>query len=130
MPDNIIFFDGYCNFCSSSVLFILKRDKKSNFQFAPIQSDFGKETSTEGQHLSTSESIILFENNKYYYFSTAVLRISRKLIFPWNLFYFLIIIPQFLRDPVYKWFASKRYKWFGKRDSCFIPDEKEASHFL
>jgi predicted DCC family thiol-disulfide oxidoreductase YuxK len=131
MPEKIIFFDGFCNFCSSSVLFILSRDKKSHFSFAAFQSDFYLKALSADKNLKMpADSIILFENSKYYHYSTAVLMIARRLVFPWNLCYIFIIIPSFVRDPLYKWFASNRYKWFGKRESCFIPDKYDESRFL
>jgi len=130
MKENIIFFDGMCNFCSSSVHFIIKRDKNSYFHFASIQSESALLLLENSDSLALPDSIILLEEGKYYYFSTAALRIARKLSFPWNLFYIFIIVPRFLRDPLYKWFASKRYKWFGIRETCFIPDEKDRFRFL
>ena len=129
MKENIIFFDGMCNFCSSSVHFIIKRDKNSYFHFASLQSDSVSLLLENSNSSSLPDSIILFEKGKYYYYSTAALRIASKLSFPWNLFYIFILVPRFLRDPLYKWFASRRYKWFGKRESCFIPDEKDKCRF-
>jgi predicted DCC family thiol-disulfide oxidoreductase YuxK len=131
MPEKVIFFDGLCNFCSSSVLFILKHDNDSHFRFAAFQSDVYSEVlSSQNSLKMRADSIVLFENSKYYHYSTAALRIARRLVFPWKLFYILIIIPPFFRDPIYKWFASKRYRWFGKRESCFIPDEKFKERFI
>ena len=131
MQDNVVFFDGFCNFCSSSVLFILKRDRKSRFRFAAIQSDFSsKNLSLEFGTKPKVDSLILFTKGRYYRYSTAALYIARHLVFPWNLLYMFIIIPSFLRDPIYKWVAARRYKWFGERESCFIPDNKYKSRFL
>jgi predicted DCC family thiol-disulfide oxidoreductase YuxK len=38
----IVLFDGYCNFCNSSISFLLKIDKKRVFLFASSQSEAGK----------------------------------------------------------------------------------------
>ena len=35
----IILFDGVCNFCNSSVNFIIERDRAGYFKFAPLQSE-------------------------------------------------------------------------------------------
>lgn len=40
---NIILYDGVCNFCNKWVDFILKIDKKKKFSFCALQSDNGKE---------------------------------------------------------------------------------------
>ena len=39
----VILFDGECNFCDSSVQFIIKRDPYAHFQFASLQSEIGTE---------------------------------------------------------------------------------------
>ena len=39
----IILFDGVCNLCNGSVIFILQRERSPTFRFASIQSDVGKE---------------------------------------------------------------------------------------
>ena len=38
----LILFDGVCNLCNTSVLYVIKRDKKNVFMFAPLHSDIGK----------------------------------------------------------------------------------------
>jgi len=130
MQKNIVFFDGMCNFCSSSVNFIIKRDKNCYFHFASIQSAPASLLLINSNSSTLPDSIILLEKGKCHYYSSAALRIARKLRFPWNLFYGFIIIPRFIRDPLYRWFASKRYKWFGKKDICYIPNEKDRSRFI
>jgi predicted DCC family thiol-disulfide oxidoreductase YuxK len=50
--------------------------------------------------------------------------------FPWNLTVIGWIIPGFLRDHLYKWIARNRYRWFGKRGYCRIPDKNERELFL
>ena len=39
MTNRVIFFDGYCVLCNSSVDFLISRDKRDNFRFASLQSD-------------------------------------------------------------------------------------------
>ena len=127
----IILFDGVCNFCNSSVNFIIKRDKKNLFRFASLQSDAGQNyLSKFGLSKEESSTIILIENDRYYSRSTAVLRIAKRLKGLWNLFYFFIIIPAPLRNFLYDFISKHRYKWFGKRDVCRIPTEEEKKRFL
>jgi predicted DCC family thiol-disulfide oxidoreductase YuxK len=130
MKENIVFFDGMCNFCSSSVHFIIKRDRHFYFHFAALQSESASILIINPYSSLIPDSIILLEKGKFYYYSSAALRIARKLGLPWNLLFMLVIVPPFLRDPLYKWFASKRYKWFGKKETCFVPNEKDLSRFL
>src|SRR6516165_3970913 len=104
LPKNkkIILFDGVCNLCNSSVLYIIKHDKKDQFRFVSLQSDLGKEILKYiGVDPAKTDSIILYEPGiAYYHKSGAVLQISRNLnrIFGFDIF--LNLIPVFLRDPI------------------------------
>ncbi|NUM32307.1 MAG: DUF393 domain-containing protein [Bacteroidetes bacterium] len=125
----IIFFDGECKFCNSSVNFIIKRDKKKYFKFAPLQGktalDYGFQNNDK-----IPDSIILIQNQKIYKYSDAALKIALKLDGLWKILYVFIIIPPVFRDWVYKFVASNRYKWFGKYQHCMIPDKNLIERFL
>lgn len=131
-PQNpIIFFDGVCNLCNASINFIIDRDKNHYFHFASLQSDAAIEnlTTLEPTH-SDLGTVILLENGTVYAKSTAALRIARKLDGLWPILYVFTIIPPFLRDFVYDLVARNRYKWFGKQDTCRIPEPELKSLFL
>jgi predicted DCC family thiol-disulfide oxidoreductase YuxK len=76
------------------------------------------------------DNIVLVENGSCYGGSTAALRIVRHLRAPWPLLYALVVVPRPLRDAVYFWIARNRYRWFGERDSCRMPDREVVSRFL
>ncbi|MDB5249551.1 MAG: hypothetical protein JWQ40_3945 [Segetibacter sp.] len=118
----VILFDGVCNLCNSAVQFLIERDKKDVFRFASLQSDFGQAL-LQKLHLSTNKfnSFILYQNGKIYTKSTGALKVAKQLSGPWSLLYVFIIIPPFLRNPVYDFIARNRYKWFGKNEACWIP---------
>jgi len=117
----LIFFDGYCILCSWSVRLVKKRDKRGVFSFIPLQSSEASAIKNlMAQDNDMPDSIILLENRKVWQMSDAALRIARKLNFPWNLLYGFIVLPKFLRDAAYKFIASRRYSWFGKRDTCYL----------
>lgn len=130
MVNNIILFDGECNFCDQSVHFIILRDKKARYHFAALQSDVGKELASKCHVPSNLNSIILLENNKCYNKSSAVLRICKNLKGAWKLFFCLIILPTPIRDYFYDIFARNRYKWFGKKNSCMLPSPEIRKRFL
>jgi len=124
----VLLFDGYCNLCSSSVVFIIKREKGDTFRFASLQSDFADKLLQEVSYKDdTPDSIVLVENDKTYFRSAAALKIAKKLKWPWPLLYAFIIIPPFIRDWIYDVIAKRRYKWFGRKEQCFIPP-KDMSH--
>jgi predicted DCC family thiol-disulfide oxidoreductase YuxK len=127
----IILFDGVCNLCNTAVDFIIKRDKHARFKFGALQDNASKEIleqySINKEYL---ESLILIQDGKVYYKSTAALEIAKSLKGLWPLFYPLILIPEFVRNPIYDWIARNRYRWFGKKEICRIPTAEEQSRFL
>ena len=127
----IVFFDGVCNLCSSAVQTIIKNDKKNVFLFASLQGETAKQKLTtfinRNPHL---DSIILLEKEKIYTKSRAVLRIAKHLKFPFNLAYGFIIMPSFISNVVYTFIAKNRYKWFGKKEECWLPTPKIKAKFL
>lgn len=128
--DKVILFDGECNFCDSSVQFIIKRDKKALYKFAAIQSAVGQEILREHNVPSNIDSFILVDRNQCHYKSSAALRICKDLTIGWKLLYCLLIVPRPIRDCFYNVIANNRYKWFGKRDSCMLPSPEIRKRFL
>jgi predicted DCC family thiol-disulfide oxidoreductase YuxK len=131
LKTHIILFDDFCNLCSGSVQFIIKHDPKRIFRFASLQSEFGKKV-LEQFHLPANElnSFILLENGKIYTRSTAALRVTKKLKGFWKLLYGFIIVPPFIRDAVYTLIANNRYKWFGKKETCWLPTPELKALFI
>ncbi|XDD52012.1 thiol-disulfide oxidoreductase DCC family protein [Leptospira sp. WS92.C1] len=128
---SIVFFDGVCNLCNSTVLFFIDRNPKNNLRFASLQS--GAAQALLGKKIGLGEfpsSVLLLENGILYQKSDAVLNISKYLSFPWNIFFLFRLVPRFLRDIVYDWIAKNRYRWFGKLEVCRIPSPNLKSRFL
>ncbi len=124
----IILFDGVCNLCNGAVQFIIERDKKQQFRFASLQSDFGQQY--QQQVGAAVDSILLVKNDKIYQKSSAALRIARHLDGLWPLLFLFIIVPPFIRNSIYDWIARNRYRWFGKQDSCWLPTPDLKALFL
>jgi predicted DCC family thiol-disulfide oxidoreductase YuxK len=130
-PGKIILFDGVCNLCNASVQFVVKRDRKKQFIFASLQS------TAAGQLLANFHqpgeglySFLLIEENKLFSKSTAALRVLKSLAGLWPLLYIFIVVPTFIRDGIYDLVANNRYRWFGKKNECWIPDDQLKSRFL
>ncbi len=131
MNQSVIIFDGVCNFCNSSVNFIMKRDVEGKFMFTANQSEAGQKILKENnENVENISTFFLYEKGVIYSKSTAALKVARQLPFAWNLLYGLIIIPAFLRDIIYDFIAANRYNWFGKKESCRIPTPVERARFL
>jgi predicted DCC family thiol-disulfide oxidoreductase YuxK len=127
----IILFDGVCNFCNSAVNFTLKRNKKANIMFAPMQSEAGQKLLLQYDLPENDmKSFIFIEDAIVYKQSTGALKVCRHLRGLWPICYGLIIVPAFIRDGIYNWIAKNRYKWFGIRQSCMIPTPEVNARFL
>ena len=127
----IIFFDGVCNLCNTSVQFIIRHDQKKLFRFASLQSGIGQQVLKENKLAEKHfDSFILYENGILYTRSTGALKSVKKLSAPWSWLYILIIVPRFIRDGVYSWIAKNRYRWFGKKEACWLPSPELKNLFL
>ena len=117
--ENILLFDGYCNLCSRLVNFIIKRDKKAKFFLVSLQSASGQSLLKKfGLPTDDFDSVVYIRSDKYFLKSSAILHILKDLGGIWKLFFIFIIIPNFVRDFIYKIIAKTRYKIFGRHDSC------------
>ncbi len=127
----IILFDGVCNLCNASVQFVLSRDRESKFLFGSLQGNFAQELLKQ-HHMPADDlhSFILKEKDVLYTRSSAALRVLKLLGGGWQIFYIFIIIPKFIRDGVYRFIAHNRYRWFGKKQECWVPTPEWKSRFL
>ncbi|WP_179344941.1 thiol-disulfide oxidoreductase DCC family protein [Winogradskyella ursingii] len=129
----LILFDGVCNLCNSSVVYVIKRDKNDRFRFAPLQSEIGQNVIEKFKiNTENTDSILLYDpkEDKITYKSTAALKIAANLNFPINILSFFLIVPVFIRNWVYDYIAKNRYQWYGKKESCMIPTPELKSKFL
>lgn len=131
MDKTILLFDGVCNLCNAWVQFILGRNKSKSIVFGSLQSDSGQKLLKEN-HLPHTEfdSLIVLSQGKVYKKSQAVFILVKQLDFPWPVFSIFRIIPRPISDWVYDRIAASRYKIFGKRDQCMIPQENVKDRFL
>ena len=128
----IILFDGVCNLCDSSIQFIIKHDKNDIFRFVALQSDLGQKIiGYIGVDISKTDSIILYEPGKaYYYKAEAALKIAKELGGVYIAISWFSAFPKFFNNSVYDYIARNRYKWYGKKDACMIPTPELKAKFL
>ncbi|UOQ46946.1 thiol-disulfide oxidoreductase DCC family protein [Gracilibacillus caseinilyticus] len=126
----IILFDGVCNFCSSSVQFIIQRDPDRKLHFASLQSEVGQELVQKYHVPEDIDSLILIDNDQVYTKSTAALNIAKQLSGVYRFARIFLIIPKPIRDFLYQIIAKNRYKWFGKKEACMIPKPEDRQRFI
>jgi predicted DCC family thiol-disulfide oxidoreductase YuxK len=117
----LVQFDGICILCSRAVRFILKADRKKKFVFQALQN------SNESQDF---ETIIVTDSQSIYEYFDAVLKIGKELGGIYSAIAIFKILPQKWRHSLYLWVARNRFRWFGKRNSCYLPSEEEKERFI
>ena len=126
----ILFFDGVCGLCNWSIDFVLIRDRRGLFQFAPLQGETAR-TLLSPADVSDLNSVILWVNGRSYRKSSAVVRVLWRLDFCWQVVGWLIwLIPLPLRNLGYSLVARYRYRLFGKKETCRLPTADERMRFL
>lgn len=127
----IIIFDGLCNLCEYSVQFIIKKDRQARFKFVSAQSERGKDL----QHLYGVDTlqdgtVILLKGDQVYVKSDAAVEIAKDLDGLWRFLHVFKFIPKPARDLVYSIISKNRYRWFGKKNECLLPDSNIKERFL
>lgn len=123
VPERLLLFDGECWLCNRMLRFVLKRDKKRRFYFAPLQSEMGQKMKELAQRSPDEDSMLYFRLGHCFSKSTAVLYVLRDLGGLWSLFFLFILMPAPVRDAVYAFVARHRHRWFKEKRSCPLPVE-------
>ena len=128
----VVLFDGVCNLCESTVRFIIARDRRSHFRFASLQSDVAEALAAPFDYAPDElSSVLLIEDGRLYSKARAGLRIARRLDGAWPLFYYLLFwVPGFIANPVYDFVGNRRYRWFGRKEACWVPTDDLRTRFL
>jgi predicted DCC family thiol-disulfide oxidoreductase YuxK len=127
----IIVFDGNCAFCSGWVQFALRHDRKGSYRFLAAQSPLGAALYTHyGLSPTVLESNILLKDGRALLKAEGSLQAISGLGFPWSLINIFRILPRPLLDATYDFIARNRFRWFGRRDSCFAPTPEVRERFL
>ena len=128
---NIIFFDGVCNLCNFWVKYVVRNDPDFVFYFSNLQSEFATNFLTENNIKSDFETIIFFTDGKFLKQSNAIVSILFNMG-GFNRFLSRIIkhLPVKFRDVLYKFISRNRYRLFGKKEHCVIPDQNLNKRFL
>lgn len=127
----IIIFDALCVLCSANAHFVLRHDRKRHFRLASMQGEVGRALYAKfGIDPDRPETLIVVTGDEALRDSDAVLAIWSELGWPWKVLAAARLVPHVLRDPVYRWVARHRYRLFGKRQTCWLPQLEDADRIL
>ncbi len=133
LPKNkkIILFDGVCNLCERSIVWVIKHDKNDKFRFVSLQSELGNALAKHiGIDANYLESIVLYEPGVAYYTkSIAVFEIFKTIGGIYTIVGLLSYFNNF-NNFIYDWVAKNRYHWYGKKETCLLPTPEIQAKFL
>lgn len=123
-------FDSVCVLCNGAISTALKYEKAPTIDFVSIQSARGRAIAEKHNIDPDDPDTFLFlDNGKPFVQSDGVIALSRHMKAPFNWVRFGVIIPKFLRDWLYSFIARRRYRLFGKLDTCRVPSDEERARF-
>jgi predicted DCC family thiol-disulfide oxidoreductase YuxK len=127
----IILFDALCVLCCANARFVLRHDRRAHFRLASMQSEAGAALFARfGMDPADPESLIVVIGDKALRDSEAVLAIWRGLGWPWRAAAALRIVPRVIRDGLYRWLVRNRYRLFGRRRTCWVPEPGQRERLL
>lgn len=124
-------FDGVCVLCSNGVRYVLKHERHHDMRFVAIQSDKGRALARQhGIDPDEPDSFLFIDDGKALAKSDGVLALLRHISGPAQLLRVGAILPKPVRDWLYDRVARNRYRFFGKYNSCMIPDAQARQRFV
>ena len=126
----MLVYDGSCGFCSRSVQFILRHERRHDLLFVPRDSPSGKELRRQF-HLEALESMLWVDGDKVVTESSAVLHAARYLGGFWSaLAAIAALIPASIRNWGYRFIARNRRRLSSSAPSCLLPAPEQRARFL
>ena len=129
---SIMIFDGECVLCNGAVRMVLAHERAPELTCTTTQSDAGRALAAR-HGISAADldiTFVLVEGERALLRSDAALRVATYLRSPWSWLAVLRFVPRPVRDVVYSAIARRRYRLFGKYESCVMPDRAQRHRFV
>ena len=137
MLRNILLYDGQCGLCDRVVQFVLRHDRRDQFRFAPLQSDFARAILErhryDSSNLATVVLVLDFDHpaERLLVRYDAALGVLARLGGFWRMLAFVgRCCPRLIRDLIYDGIARNRYRIFGRHEQCLLPNAAQRQKFL
>lgn len=128
--DKVIFFDGVCNLCNSTVDILIKLDKQHQFRYSSLQGQFAKKALAHVD-INFDKSFVYLENGKVFVKAAAAIKILKKLGGIYKAIAVIAsVFPNWFLNLFYNLLAKYRYQLLGKKDECRLPSKEEARLFI
>lgn len=132
---HLFLYDGVCGLCNAAVRFLIRRDRRERFRFAPLQGALAAATlRRHGRDPSRLDAVLVLadagtERERLLCGARAALFALRQLGGAWRVFGLLESLPEPLLETAYRFVANNRYRWFGRSDACVPPDPRHRARF-
>lgn len=127
----VIVFDGHCVMCSRGAQFVLRHDRRAHFRLTTAQGEVGRSLYRAfGIAPDDLSTMLVVEGDRAALRSDAVIAVGIGLGWPWRAAVALRLLPGGLRDQLYDVVARNRLRWFGQRETCWMPSPAEADRIL
>lgn len=119
----VIVYDGVCILCSAAMRRIAGADRAGRFRYVTGQSALGQALLRHYRlDPQDFETVLLIEDGRAFGKVEMVDRLAALLGGWWRLAALLRLLPARARDWCYDVVARNRYRWFGRKDVCIVPD--------
>ncbi len=133
---HLVLYDGVCGLCDGSVQLLLRHDRDLVLHFAANQGVTRAEIERRRELPPADATLILLRDygtpdERLFERSSAPLEIAR-LVGGWlgALAFFGRLVPRAIRDRAYDFVAKRRFRWFGRLETCRIPSAQTRTRFL
>jgi predicted DCC family thiol-disulfide oxidoreductase YuxK len=135
-PKRVLLYDGVCGLCNRLVAFVIRRDPEGRLRFAALQSPYGR--AALGRHGHSPDdldtAVLLLDagtpEERCLVRARAILTAVGLLGGIWRVVSWMRVIPAPLLDLGYRLVARTRYRFFGRAETCVVPDPTLADRFL
>lgn len=118
----VIVFDGICHVCSGWVRFLKRHPIDPPFQLIPMQSVAGRDLLAEyGIDPDDPATFLVLDQGRHLTQSDAAIHVVAALGGLWRIINTARFVPRRWRDALYQLLARNRYRWFGRRTTCYLP---------
>ncbi|HWW82635.1 MAG TPA: DCC1-like thiol-disulfide oxidoreductase family protein [Vicinamibacterales bacterium] len=127
--DRVVVFDGLCNLCTGGARWFEHHPAKPPFLLVPMQSDRGRAfLAQHGYDADDPLTFLVLDGRQCLTQSDAWIHLIVAAGGGWRLVHAARVIPRPWRDSVYRLIARNRYRWFGRRQVCYLPQTRTESN--
>jgi predicted DCC family thiol-disulfide oxidoreductase YuxK len=125
--NRIVVFDGLCNLCSGGARWLQDHQAQLPFRLVPMQSELGRMLLTQhGCDPDDPLTFLVLDGSRCLTQSDAWIHLVTAAGRGWRMANAARVVPRPWRDAVYRLIARNRYRWFGRRKTCYLAQPAES----